>query len=180
MWKIRKLDEQLFVGAAAKIREFLDIEPLMPPGRLRLSKLFGRAMIDDLQCDRVGWAFRNECRNVDCEISGTRNAPGYVRWAGHASRAPNLVNITIVSGEDREFGEAWFAKHNAPWPYTHYGIHPTIKRLESLIIPPEEYYDWEESGYLYSEYSEFHVAEDHCEICATKYIEVDVEDRDDE
>ena len=45
MWKIRKLDEQLFDGAAAKTHEFLDIELLMPPGRLRLSKLLGRAMV---------------------------------------------------------------------------------------------------------------------------------------
>ena len=51
MWKIRKLDEQLFAGAAAKIHEFLDIEPLMPPGRLLLSKLLGRPVMDDLACN---------------------------------------------------------------------------------------------------------------------------------
>ena len=114
MWKIRKLDEQLFMGAAAKIHEFLDIELVVPPGRLRLSKLFGRAMLGDIGCDCVDWAFFDECRNVDCKISGMLNVPGYARWAGHASRAPHLIDVTIVSDEDREFGEAWFAKYKHP------------------------------------------------------------------
>ena len=47
MWKIQKLDEQLFNGFAARVHEFLDIEPLMPPGRLRFSN--GQA--------DYGWAF---------------------------------------------------------------------------------------------------------------------------
>ena len=45
MWKIRKLDEQLFDGAAAKIHAFLDIEPLMPPERLALSQKLGRPLM---------------------------------------------------------------------------------------------------------------------------------------
>ena len=43
--EIRKLDEQLFEGAAAKIHAFLDIELLMPPGRLRLSKALNRPLM---------------------------------------------------------------------------------------------------------------------------------------
>ena len=70
MWKIRKLDEQLFDGAAAKIHEFLDIELLMPPGRLRLSKLLGRPVMLGLQCNCTAIANIEELRGTDCQVHG--------------------------------------------------------------------------------------------------------------
>ena len=132
MWKIRKLDEQLFDGAAAKIHEFLDIELLMPPGRLRLSKLLGRPVIDDIMCDCLGAAFIDECRNVDCTISCVyQPQPGWrwTRWMGHTRDAPvrQIACVHIVSDEDTEFGKAWYAKHDAYWPHTKDGVHPMLR-----------------------------------------------------
>ena len=115
MWKIRKLDEQLFDGAAAKIHEFLDIEPFMPPGRLRLPKSLKRPMMHPLRCDCMGRGSPQECRDMDCMISGTYM--NYKRWRGHASEAPvDTDNIYIVSDEDRAFGKAWHDKHRQMWP----------------------------------------------------------------
>ena len=110
MWKIRKLDDQLFAGAAAKIHEFLDIEPLMPRGRLRLSKLFGRPVIGSIECNCVDITTIEECRNIQCTISGYRIFPQISPWMGHANDAPaDIASLCIVSDEDFEFGEAWYA-----------------------------------------------------------------------
>ena len=174
MWKIRKLDEQLFDGAAAKIHEFLDIELLMPPGRLRLSKLLGRAMVKHIECDCVGWAFQNECRNIDCYISGLGCSPRYVRWASHASVTPNLTSVTIMTHEDREFGEAWYAKHECCWPDTVDGIHPMIERL--IRPPPTEWLQ----EVRYTAESEYPVKEGYCGVCATKIIDEESDESEDE
>ena len=70
MWKIRKLDEQLFAGAAAKIHEFLDIEALMPPGRLRFSKLMGRPLMRCLDCKCLEREFLDNLQDIDCTVAG--------------------------------------------------------------------------------------------------------------
>ena len=109
MWKIRKLDEQLFEGAAAKIHEFLDIEPLMPPGRLRLSKALNRPLMCQLYCNCTARVLPQECRGMDYMISGMSSVTGrHEQWNGHASEAPaDIDRIYIVSDEDRAFGQAW-------------------------------------------------------------------------
>jgi hypothetical protein len=70
MWKLRGLDRQLFEGAEAKIFEFLDIEPLMPPGRLRLSKALGRPCMGDIDCHCMAMVSLAEARRMDCEVAG--------------------------------------------------------------------------------------------------------------
>ena len=75
MWKIRNLDKQLFMGAAAKIHEFLDIEQLMSPGKLSLSKQLGRPLMGKLIHEAV---YIEEVKTLDCEVHGYYVCTNYV------------------------------------------------------------------------------------------------------
>ena len=144
MWKIQKLDLQLFEGFAARVYEFLDIEPLMPPGRLRFSKLLGRPMMDTLQCNCTGVANIDELRHMDCRVHGgsafylfrSTVPTSYRPWMGHVRDAPNLVGVRIISDEDADWGEAWYRRYNALWPEIadgEYGIvHPALENLTAI------------------------------------------------
>ena len=172
MWKIRKLDEQLFDGAAAKIHEFLDIEPFMPPGRLRLSKALKRPMMHPLRCDCMGRGSLQECRDMDCRISGMHM--NYKRWRGHASEAPgDTNNIYIVSDEDRAFGKAWYGKHGVSWPSIQPSVtHPALTDL----VRRDSSKDWrEESGLNYAR--RFWMKTKVCDTCNTVNVADDVQSR---
>ena len=172
MWKIRKLDEQLFDGAAAKIHEFLDIEPFMPPGRLRLSKSLKRPMMHPLRCDCMGRGSLQECRDMDCMISGTYM--NYKRWRGHASEAPvDIDNIYIVSDEDRAFGKAWYGKHGVSWPSIQPSVtHPALTDL----VRRDSSKEWrEESGVRYAR--RWRIKRMVCGFCKTVYVDEDTQSR---
>jgi len=132
MWKIRKLDEQLFMGAAAKIHEFLDIEPLMPPGRLRLSKLLGRPLMRDLTCNCIIAnieELRRLLRRFSCVVNGgmvewVDDFPESWSWAGPVIDAPDLVGVRVISDEDKDWGLAWHKKEGVCWPLTGDGTYP--------------------------------------------------------
>ena len=81
MWKLRGLDKWLFEGAEAKIFEFLDIEPLMPPGRLRLSKALGRPCMGDIDCHCMAIVSLDEARRMDCEVAG-QHGFSVIRYGG--------------------------------------------------------------------------------------------------
>ena len=109
MWKIRKLDEQLFDGAAAKIHAFLDIQSLMPSGRLRLFKLLGRPVMDGLRCNCTAIANIEELRGTDCQVLGGQPvfnlmplALRYRHWMGMARDAPHLWGVRVISAEDKQ------------------------------------------------------------------------------
>ena len=146
MWKIRKLDEQLFMGAAAKIHEFLDIEPLMPPGRLRFSKLLGRPLMRYLDCKCLEREFLDNLQDIDCTVAGEYGDRLYAAtenrywqrlrvWSGHVSSAPrDLVGVMIISDEDLDFGRKWYATYGYTWPHVDDGdegpeVHPAIAHL---------------------------------------------------
>jgi hypothetical protein len=158
MWKLRGLDRQLFEGAEAKIFEFLDIEPLMPPARLRLSKLLGRPVMDRVWCYCVAAVTLDEVRGTDLEVHGqTGNAirfrvgrwePTFYLdvWRGPARDAPaDLVGACLISDkgesevgwqarhEDAAFGDAWISRHGDDWPFLdtaedHPALEPLIKK----------------------------------------------------
>ena len=116
MWKIQKLDLQLFEGFAARVHEFLDIEPLMPPGRLRFSKLLGRPITTSLHCKCLDCEMLDDLEGIDCTVAGEYGDRLYMAqdnegaqrlrtWSGHVSSAPrDLVGVMIISDEDLEFG----------------------------------------------------------------------------
>ena len=146
MCKIREVDEQLFRGAAAKIHEFSDIEPLMPPGRLRLSKLLGRPVMDDLTCNCI-IANIEELRSLSCVVNGgmvewVDGFPESYTWTGPVIDAPDLVGVRIISDEDKKWGLAWYKKEGQNWPLTGDGTYPPA--MEKLVDSYEEfYYDWD-------------------------------------
>ena len=109
------------------VHEFLDIEPLMPPGRRRLSKALGRPCMGDIDCHCMAMVSLAEARRMDCEVAGQHgfSVRSYApwgqhllrRWRGPARDAPvDLVGVEVVGAEDCEFGDAWYAAHKARWP----------------------------------------------------------------
>ena len=152
MWKLRGLDDQLFDGAAARIYAFLDITPLMPPARLKFSRLLGRPLMAEIGCNCIASVTLDEARRLDCEVSGQHGNlirfligswpfPSLALWRGAARDAPaDLVGVSIVSDEDQAFGEAWFARYGAHWPHhwleeeALYDAHPELQRLEQLYL----------------------------------------------
>jgi hypothetical protein len=161
MSKIRKLDKQLFMGAAAKVHEFLDIEPLMPPGRLRFSKLLGRPLMRCLSCKCLEEEFIDNLQGIDCTVAGEYGERLYVSptsdycqrlrvWSGHVSAAPmDLVGVVIVSDEDLEFGRRWAAKYKHIWPWVNDGddgmeAHPAIAYLDILYYRRSSINTWDE------------------------------------
>ena len=135
MWKICKLDEQLFMGAAAKIHEFLDIEPLMSPGKLPLSKQLGRPLMSKYAHEAV---YIEEVKTLDCEVHGYYvNAKGrYCIYEEDARSAPAMhgATITCCGWEDcdvKAFETGWRAKYGNLWPHTRDGPHPALQNLVS-------------------------------------------------
>ena len=161
MWKLRGLDRQLFEGAEAKIFEFLDIEPLMPPARLRFSKLLGRPLTEPIDCHCVAAVSLDEVRDMPCELGGQYGhairfyfgmlepIPVLDTWRGPARDAPaDLVGVCITTAEDIPFGDAWYATYKVQWPVIEVTddceeiIHPG---LAHLCNRSEEFYkDWRE------------------------------------
>ena len=180
MWKIRKLDEQLFDGAAAKIHAFLDIEPLMPPGRLRLSKLLGRPVMLGLQCNCTAIADIEELRGTDCQVHGgeavfnlRHGVLRYRHWMGMAWDAPDLVGACVISAEDKAWGLAWHEKERNWWP----GIlvkgesrpHPA---LLNLVIAHEWFHERWEADMNMVGYEEPDASKEFgtCPTCSGTYI----------
>jgi hypothetical protein len=150
MWKFRNLDKQLFMGAAAKIHEFLDIEQLMPPERLRLSKLLGRPLMRHIDCNCLEKEFLNNLQDIDCTVAGEYGDRLYAAienrywqrlrvWSGHVSSAPrDLVGVMIISDEDLDFGRKWYATYRNIWPFVETGedpnVHHAFENLHSVYL----------------------------------------------
>ena len=166
MWKIQKLDLQLFEGFAARVHEFLDIEPLMPPGRLRVSKLLGRPITKSLHCKCLDCEMLDDLEGIDCTVAGEYGDRLYMAqdnegaqrlrtWSGHVSSAPrDLVGVMIISDEDLEFGRNWYAKYGQAWPLvsgwdpevgTDEEVHPALEYLDELYHQNSRRDDWASS-----------------------------------
>ena len=145
MWKIRKLDEQLFDGAAAKIYEYLDVSRLMPPERLALSQKLGRPLMSQRWHEAVSPA---EVRMLEpeCEVEGQYLAPrvwgqrvelGLCRYEGPArEKTRDLYGATFscCDWEDRDqmmFYNNWEEQYGNRWPYTRDGPHGALRDLIS-------------------------------------------------
>ena len=135
MWKIRKLDEQLFMGAAAKIHEFLDIESLMSPGKLSLSKQLGRPLMGKLINEAV---YIEEVKTLDCEVHGYYVCTNGRRssYEGDARSAPAIYGATVrccgwENHNIKAFEMGWRVKYGNLWPYTRDGPHPALQNLVS-------------------------------------------------
>ena len=131
MWKICKLDEQLFMGAAAKIHEFLDIEHLMSPEKLSLSKQLGRPLMSKFVHEAV---YIEEVKTLDCEVHGYC-VEG--RWYEEDARSAPAICGAIVrccgweNHNVKAFETGWRVKCGNLWPYTRDGPHPALQHLVS-------------------------------------------------
>ena len=143
MWKIRKLDEQLFDGAAAKIYEYLDLKTLMPPERLALSQKLGRPLMTR-RCHEAVSPAEVRMLEPECEVEGQYLAPrvwgqrvelGLCRYEGPARKATrDLYGATFRcrDWEDRDqmiFYDNWEEQYGNRWPYTRDGPHGALRNL---------------------------------------------------
>ena len=135
MWKIHKLDEKLFMGAAAKIHEFLDIEPLMSPEKLSLSKQLGRPLMGKLIHEAV---CIEEVKTLDCEVQGYYVSTNGRRcsYEGDARSAPAIYDAKVrccawENHNVKAFEMGWRVKYGNLLPYTRDGPHPALQNLVS-------------------------------------------------
>ena len=143
MWKIHKLDEQLFDGAEAKIYEYLDVSRLMPPKRLALSQKLGRPLMSQRWHEAVSPA---EVRMLEpeCEVEGEYSVPrvggqcvelGLHRFEGPARDATgDLYGATFLCrdcDDDPIFYDNWEEQYDKRWPYTRDGPHGALRNLIS-------------------------------------------------
>ena len=115
------------------ILEFLNVEPLMPPGRLHLSKVLERPIMPRAAAERyVVYVTREEIMlNAFTDMaffSGlcTLHRPG---------------RTFITPNEELAFCRKWEAKYGSPWPYAHGEVHPMLRamvmRFRANLVPQD-------------------------------------------
>ena len=117
-------------GVQHIILGYLNIEPLMRPGRLYVSKVLKRPIME-----RNGLLIppdREEIlrSGVQFEVVGTvmrGNRPVFFNGMSALTRTTCHVYIKVV--EDAEFCEAWIAEHGSPWPDACGEVHPLLQPL---------------------------------------------------
>ena len=126
------------------VGEYLTIDQLMPPCRLRWSRLLGRPMMGStsrrLRDDIVGFVYIEELHTYEALIVGRLWAdprPHDVRQLSTLHRRHNrnqIWSVCIVDPdfEDAPYMEAWRLRYGAPWPCVGpYRVHPVLSRLNS-------------------------------------------------
>ena len=118
-------------GVKDIILEFLNVEPLMPPERLHLSKVRERPVMPRAAAERcVVYVTREEIMHnalTDMEFfSGLRT----LHRPGRTFLTPN---------EELAFCRKWEAKCGSPWPYAHGEVHPMLRamvmRFRANLVP---------------------------------------------
>lgn len=135
--------EETFGCMLGEIESFLDVGRLMPPTRLRWSKVLGRPLLHKLYRqhvppgplyrtereyvdygDLVGAVLIEEVIHLDCMIYGRLPSKyGIGRVVQHTSElnptdVEQLFDVHIIDPEwtDNEFATTWYAKCGAEWP----------------------------------------------------------------
>ena len=126
-------------GVQHIILGYLNVEPLMPPGRLHVSKVLKRPIMERVSSTGVFIPSDREeilRSGVQFEVFGTvmrgdrRPAP----FSGMGAMRNMTCHVYIKVAENTEFCEAWIAEHGSPWPNAHGEAHP-------LLLPLLQRYD---------------------------------------
>ena len=123
-------------GVKDIILEYLNVEPLMPPENLRVSKILKRPImtplsrsddhfipVEEMELARTGRFF-----NV---IGMVKSGSRPYCFIGRTEREGRwMCHVYIVTPCMDDFREAWVAKYGVPWPHVHGDTHPALKTLQ--------------------------------------------------
>ena len=124
---------------ALLVHEFLDLEAVMPPERLRWSRALGRPFMSRAEDDDdiIGPAWITEVLDEDTRVGGNCVDGNRLVFMCRPLRMlpprcrnmDNFWGVYIYSDGDREFIADWFEKHGRRWPFIAGGMHPALRRL---------------------------------------------------
>jgi hypothetical protein len=133
----------LFEGFKEHMLPFLDITPLMPPERLRWSRLLKRPLMDQATpgSKTVSSVFIDEVLpHPDCEVYGYYEddivEPGLVEDLPVDLRVRSSFYWVFIRSElDTEFTVAWRATHGQDWPFiAEMTPHPALLNLHQRYL----------------------------------------------
>ena len=133
------------------VKSYLDISSLMPPTRLRWSRLLGRPMMETVTVlanhrvgDEIGPVYIDEVVNTDAVISyrylradGRRDWHTSVRAADLRGNRADFWYVRIIDAtlQDVRFEFDWRACYGQAWPKVASGaIHPCLARLYERYV----------------------------------------------
>ena len=125
------------------VGEYLTIDQLMPPCRLRWSRRLGRPVMErwyqNANYDEVGSVFIEELHPYETLLTGTMLLRGpYPQPVMELSTLHREhtryyiwdVSITDPDFEDAPYAKAWMRRYGAAWPFTARGrVHPALQRI---------------------------------------------------
>ena len=137
------------------VKSYLDITALMPPTRLRWSRLLGRPMmetvttlVDHRMGDEIGPVYIDEVLDTDAVISyrylradGRRDWHTSVRAADLKGNRAEFWYVRIIDAtlQDVQFEFDWRVCYGHPWPKVAPGIvHPCLARLYDRYVTFDE------------------------------------------
>ena len=129
------------------VSEYLTIDQLMPPCRLRWSRRLGRPVmehwIQGANYDEVGSCFIEELHPHETLLTGTMLQAPFTQHVMelstlHRERTRNDIwDVCIIDPdfEDAPYAEAWMRRYGAPWPFTARGrVYPALQRLYTWYV----------------------------------------------
>ena len=137
-----KLAERIKDLPALLVHQFLDITPVMPPERLRWSRLLKRPVMHPAEQDEscVGTIYIEEvlsCQEAQVGGQCVHHGESIIFVERSVADLPQRLHgrdfywgVQLHSELDRPFTEAWAAKYGHNWPrIAHKTIHPALARL---------------------------------------------------
>ena len=110
----------LFQGFKEMLMPYLDITPLMPPDRLRWSRLLKRPVMEQNDGDLICPTWPEEIRPYpECNVRWYCMYDDIIEVVcGTASELPEDAFWVCIRGEsDDDFAAAWLLKHGHDWPF---------------------------------------------------------------
>ena len=122
---------------ALLVHEFLDLDAVMPPERLRWSRAVGRPFMSGAEPDDdiIGPVWITEVLDEDARVGGNcagRNNLLFMcrpvrKLPPRCRNMDNFWGVYIYSDGDRGFNANWLEKHGRKWPFVVGGVHPALR-----------------------------------------------------
>jgi len=154
-----KISELIGDIPALLVHEFLDLEAVVPPERLRWSKALGRPWMSPADDDEnaMGPVWISEILDEDTRVGGNCVQNDLLVFMCRPVRLlpprcrnmDNFWGVYIYSDGDRGFNANWLEKHGRRWPFVVGGVHPALRSLYN------QYLDFERAWSEHADDSDF-------------------------
>jgi hypothetical protein len=135
-----KISELIGDIPALLVHEYLDLDAVMPPERLRWSRTLGRPFMSGAEPDDniIGPVWITEVlEHEDARVGGNcvdRDNLLFIcrpvrKLQPHQRSVDAFWGVYLYSDDDREFNTKWEEKHGHRWPFIAGGVHPALRRL---------------------------------------------------